>query len=656
MNRTPNLPQIRLLGGFELRSGDGRDVAPAGRKVRALAACLALSPGQPWPREKLMALLWSDRAEEQARASLRQALAELRRPFGEPSPLRTEHDAVSLDPAMIAVDAIAFERFAKAGKLDEAAGLYRGALLDGHGVREDAFEDWLRVERTRLNNLAIDVLDRFTASQSGDAVIETAQRLLQLDPAREETHRLLMRLYAAAGQRAQALRQYQHCRETLQRELQAKPDIETERLYRQIQDETMPALTTKADAAKLEPAPQLDSKPSIAVLPFTNVSGDAEQEYFSDGVTEDIISGLARLHWLFVIARNSSFTFKGKSVDMTQVGRRLGVRYLLEGSVRKAGDRVRITSQLIDAATGAHIWTDRFDGALNDIFDLQDRVAASVVGAIEPKLRHAEIERARAKPTESIDAYDLFLRALPHHDSYTFEGSREALRLLERAIEIDPDYASAYGLAACCYMRQRAAGWISYMSPMVAEGVRLARLAAKTGPDDPEALWRAGYALAILAGDFGDALALIERSLTLNPNSANAWMASGFVRAYSGESETAIAHSEQSARRSPLDPLAFLVWHAISFAHFAAGRYEEASVWADRTVREAPEFPGGLRHRASICGLLGQPEQGHKYVRRLLGVNPDVTLSSLRPFYQQIMRPADAEASLDGLRKAGLPK
>jgi adenylate cyclase len=161
--------------------------------------------------------------------------------------------------------------------------------------------------------------------------------------------------------------------------------------------------------------------------------------------------------------------------------------------------------------------------------------------------------------------------------------------------------------------------------------------------------------LAILAGDFGDALALIERSLTLNPNSANAWMASGFVRAYSGESETAIAHSEQSARRSPLDPLAF-VWHAISFAHFAAGRYEEASVWADRTVREAPEFPGGLRHRASICGLLGQPEQGHKYVRRLLGVNPDVTLSSLRPFYQQIMRPADAEASLDGLRKAGLPK
>jgi TolB-like protein/Tfp pilus assembly protein PilF len=604
-----------------------------------------------------MGLLWSDRSEEQARASLRQALAELRRALGEPSPLQTRHDVVSLDPAMIAVDVIEFDRLARADKLDEAAALYRGPLLDDHGVRDDGFEDWLRLERTRLRDLAIDVLDRLTASQAGDAAIETAQRLLQLDQTREETHRLLMRLYAAAGQRAQALRQYQQCRETLQRELQAQPDIETERLYREVQDEALPAPVTTGSAPTSDQAPQLGSKPSIAVLPFANVSGDAEQEYFADGITEDIIAGLARLHWLFVIARNSSFTFKGKSVDMKRVGRQLGVRYLLEGSVRKAGDRVRITSQLIDAATGAHIWADRFDGALNDIFDLQDRVTASVVGAIEPTLRHAEIERARAKPTESIDAYDLFLRALPHHDSYTFEGSREALRLLERAIEIDPDYASAYGLAAYCYMRQRAAGWISYMSPMVAEGVRLARLAAKTGPNDPEALWRAGLALAILAGDFDDALALIERSLILNPNSANAWMASGFVHAYSGESETAIAHSEQSARRSPLDPLAFLVWHAISFAHFAAGRYEEASVWADRTLREAPEFLGGLRHKASICGPLGQPEEGHKYVQRLLAVNPDVTLSNLRPFYQQVMRlPACVEASLDGLRKAGLPE
>src|SRR5262249_15899767 len=221
----------------------------------ALMACLALSPGKPWPREKLMALLWSDRGEEQARASLRQALAELRRALGEPSPLRTEHDMVSLDPVMIAVDAIEFERLAKAGKLDEAAALYRGPLFDDHGVRDDAFEEWLGGGRGRLHDLAVDPLDRPAAAQAGDAAINTAARLLPLDPAGEDTHGLLMGLYAAAGQRAQALRQYQHCRETLQRELQAQPDIETERLCRQIQDEALPAPATRGDAATPDLSP-----------------------------------------------------------------------------------------------------------------------------------------------------------------------------------------------------------------------------------------------------------------------------------------------------------------------------------------------------------------------------------------------------------------
>src|SRR5262245_22242188 len=202
MDRTPDLLQVRMLGGFELRSGHGRDAAPSGRKVRALFACLVLSSDKPWPREKLMALLWSDRSEEQARASLRQALAELRRALGEPSPLRAEHDAVGLDPGMIAFDAIEFEQLARAGRLDQAAALYRGPLLAGTGVRDDAFEDWLQIERGRLHDLAVDVLDRLAASQAGDTAIKTAQRLLQLDPAREETHRLLMRLYAGSGQRA----------------------------------------------------------------------------------------------------------------------------------------------------------------------------------------------------------------------------------------------------------------------------------------------------------------------------------------------------------------------------------------------------------------------------------------------------------------------
>jgi TolB-like protein/Tfp pilus assembly protein PilF len=397
--------------------------------------------------------------------------------------------------------------------------------------------------------------------------------------------------------------------------------------------------------------------PSIAVLPFTNMSGDPEQEYFSDGMTEDIISGLARLHWLFVIARNSTFTFKGKAVDVKQVGRELGVRYVLEGSVRKAGDRVRIASQLIDAATGAHIWTDRFDGALSDIFDLQDRVTANVVGAIGPKLRTAEIERVRAKPTESIGAYDLFLRALALHNSLTLEGNRRALGLLERAVAIDPDYASAYGLAAYCHLRQRQRGWSDSSELDIEKGVRWARLAAEKGQDDAEALWMAGLALAMLAGESEDGLALIERSMVLNPNSASAWMASGMTRAYRGDSSVAIEHLGRAAQLSPLDPLVYLTWFGFSFAHFTDGRYAEASAWVDRALRAAPNYMPAMRLKTAICGLLGQAEDARKWVSRIVEFSPDATLTTLRAYYSVAIQKTDClDAVIEGLRKAGLPE
>jgi len=401
----------------------------------------------------------------------------------------------------------------------------------------------------------------------------------------------------------------------------------------------------------------MSDKPSIAVLPFTNMSGDPEQEYFSDGMTEDIISGLARIHWLFVIARNSTFTFKGKAVDVKQVGRQLGVRYVLEGSVRKAGERVRITSQLIDAATGAHIWTDRFDGTLSDIFDLQDRVTASVVGAIGSKLRKVEIERARAKPTESIGAYDLFLRALALHNFLTAEGNKEALRLLDRAIAIDPEYASAHGLAAYCHLRQLQRGWGTSSEPDIERGVRSARLAAEMGQDDPEALWMAGLVLAMLAGESEGGLGLIERSTILNPNSAGAWMAKGMARAYRGDSTVAIEHLEHAVRLSPLDPLAYLFWYGISFAHFADTRYTEASGWIDRAVGAAPNYMPGMRLKAALCGLLGQAEDGRKWVSRLVEINPDTTLKTLRTHLSHSIQKAKClDAMIEGLSKAGLPE
>jgi TolB-like protein len=386
------------------------------------------------------------------------------------------------------------------------------------------------------------------------------------------------------------------------------------------------------------------------------MSGDPEQEYFADGMVEDIITALSRFKSLFVIARNSSFTYKGKAVDIKQVGRELGVRYVLEGSVRKASNRVRITGQLVDATTGAHVWADRFDGALDDIFELQDRVTASVVGIIEPKLRHAEMERARRKPTESLDAYDLYLRALAQFIT-SYEGNLEALRLLRRAIEIDPQYAAPYGLAAWCYNHQKTRGWVSPSEPTLTEGIRLAKLAASLGQDDSETLWMAGHTLVQLNGDFLDGVALIDRALTLNPNSANAWRTSGLVRAFLGDTEKAIAHLERSARLSPLDAFAFVGSIGLVAAHFMASRYEEASDRCDKVLQEQPDFPPALRFKAATCGLLGRLDEGRAWVGRLLSVNPDTTVSSMRLYYGIMMKkPECLEAFLDGMRKAGLPE
>jgi adenylate cyclase len=285
----------------------------------------------------------------------------------------------------------------------------------------------------------------------------------------------------------------------------------------------------------------LPDKPSIAVLPFQNLSGDPEQEYFADGIVEEIITALSRFRSLFVIARHSSFTYKGSVVDVKQVGRELGARYVLEGSVRKAANRVRITGQLIDALTGIHLWADRFEGAIDDIFDLQDQVTASVVGAIAPKLEQAEIERARAKPTENLNAYDLYLRALPLYYANTRAENDEAFRLLRQAVTLDPNYALAKALTAACVAMRDIQG-ISPSKSETDDAIRLAREALDGGWDDPSVLDFAGWVLSILAHDNEAGLAALDRALALNVNSARALRLSGWVRLSSGDPRTATEH------------------------------------------------------------------------------------------------------------------
>jgi TolB-like protein len=386
------------------------------------------------------------------------------------------------------------------------------------------------------------------------------------------------------------------------------------------------------------------------------MSGDPEQEYFADGMVEDIISGLSRIGWLFVIARNSSFTYKGKMVDVKQVGRELGVRYVLEGSVRKAGPRVRITGQLIDATTGGHIWADRFEGALEDVFDLQDRVTASVVGAIEPRLQRAEIERAGRKPTASLDAYDYFLRGMASFHLFTRDSLLEAGRLFQRATELDPNYATPYGMAAWCVQLSKTNGWLADREREIADGVRLARRAAALGKDDPTALWSGGHSLAYLAGEVESGAAHIDRALVLNPNLAAAWSASGWLRIYLGEPANAIERFERAMRLSPLDPFTYFGCTGIALAHVFADHYDEAASWGTKASHEQPNWATSLRVAAIACALSDRMVEAREAMARLREIDPALRLSNLERVAPPFRRPVDLARFTEGLRKAGLPQ
>jgi adenylate cyclase len=411
-----------------------------------------------------------------------------------------------------------------------------------------------------------------------------------------------------------------------------------------------------------QPLP-LPDKPSIAVRPFANISGDPEQEYFADGMVEEIITGLSRVRSFFVIARNSSFAYKGKSPDVRRVGRELGVRYVLEGSVRKAGNRVRITGQLVDAATGAHLWADRFDGTLEDVFEMQDRITANVVSAIEPNIRFAEIERAERKTPQSLQVYDLVLRALPLHSSYSREGHERALALLRQATDIDPKHALAAIWMALCHFMPWQQGWIEARRPLD-EIVRSTNVALEYGSEDPDVLARAAYMVSLPGGDMHGGLALIEKALALNPNSGHTLTIAGQMYAYACDTDRAMDYLERAARLNPLG------WQPVNFAaalgHFVAGRYEEAADHSGRASSGSGYLnPSNIvvlvRLRAASLGLLGRVQEGRQAVERLLTISPRMTIALTRTYYDIDLNhlfktPGVVEAMCEGLRRAGLPE
>ena len=430
---------------------------------------------------------------------------------------------------------------------------------------------------------------------------------------------------------------------------------------RRVRDASAPDLADVADAAgaprgERTPAAPPDpgaGPPSVAVLPFANLSGDVEQEYFADGVVEEITTALGHFRRIFVVARNSAFTYKGRPVDVRDVGRELGVRYVVEGSVRRAGNRLRIAAQLIEAETGVQLWADRLDGIVDDVFRFQDSVTHSIIGAIAPRLLAAEVERARSLRTERMDAYDLYLRALPAARAMTREGNDLAFALVERALAIDPDYAVMAALGAWACTLRSAQGWEPDTPELQQRGLALARRALARGQDDAEVLSMAGYAIGYLGGLLHEGLGAIERAIDLNPNDALAFANRGWLNTYLGRAETAISSFQEAIRLSPRDPALFRTLAGLGYAYLVHEDFENAVAAARRATESNPNFGAPLRVLAASLAHLGRVDEARRFVSRLVALDPALTVESFAA-RALFVHSGKLEMMLDGLRKAGL--
>ncbi|WP_354110737.1 adenylate/guanylate cyclase domain-containing protein [Bradyrhizobium sp. S3.12.5] len=411
--------------------------------------------------------------------------------------------------------------------------------------------------------------------------------------------------------------------------------------------------TYSALTERLSAAPPLPDKPSIAVLPFENMSGDTEQEYFADGMVEEITTALSRFKWLFVIARNSSFTFKGKAVDIKEVGRRLGVRYVLQGAVRTASGKVRITGQLIEAATGAHIWADKFERDMTDIFALQDEVTLAVVSAIQPNLFQAEIALTKRRRPEDFTAYDLYLRAIQQAVRSTRESLPEALRLVQRALKLDPGFAAAAALAGSCHMENVVRSYAIDPQFERKEAARLMRLALSLDHQDPDTLAAAASVSALLVGDRESEIEMADRAVALNPNSSLAWGCRGWVYKVAGQPEEAIRSFERAMRMSPVDPQQFTALTGMGFAFIELRRFDEAIVAGKKALRQNSSYPGPYRCLASAFAHLGRDAEAREAAAGVLDLDPAFTISA---WIARSRISINAKLMIEGFRKAGLPE
>ena len=672
---------LRLLGEIEVEK-DGTALAlPPSKKTRALLAYLAVVR-RPQRRDRLCAMFWE--IPDDPRGALRWSLSKLRALFDRPGEhVVAGRETVAFVTSGISVDLFEVRRALASGietatteRLVDLAESFRGEFLEGLDLPAcHEFQGWCIAEREDARIARVRILDTLVGRLAEDPwrALPYARTLVRIEVAEEAFRARLVSLLGRCGRRDEAQRQYDIGRRLLTemgvpatgvleaawhaltaptaarppdpvgRDHGAEGIVEPDgicisegafrqvrgRIETQFRDGGEPALKDIAwpasapasaiSAATILPLPE---KPSIAVLPFQNMSSDPEQEYFVDGMVEEIIAALSRIRWLFVLARNSSFTYKGQAVDVKQVGRELGVRYVLEGSVRKSGNRVRITGQLIDAATGAHLWADRFDGSLEDVFGLQDKVASSVVGVIEPALQVAETARSASRSTNDLTAYDLYLRGYAMCLS-SAKQIPEALCLMEQAIARDSHYGPALAWAALCCMRQVFDDRSDDREVDTLKGAAFARRALEVAGDDPGILANAALALAYFGEDIGAMMALVDRALSLNPSFARGWYISGVLRNWAGQPEIAIEHLEVSLRLSPRARIGLSLLN-IGYAHFFSRRFAEALPKLILAIQEDPSDPRGYRFLAACHAHMGRLDDAREIVKQLRAITPVV--------------------------------
>ncbi len=659
--------RIRLLGGLEVTSGEGQPARFATRKSALLFAALVLAGRRGHHREQLSEGFWPGRGDAQARNSLRQALADIRRwfPAGGDAAIYVEGDqeTVALTASPDEADIWLFERkLAESGTTDLAfaADLYRGDVLAGEAI-PDGLDEWFSPYQIRYRQRALQLVERLSLAQlepgsaDGAACERLAERLLASDPTAEAAHRALMRIHAVRGQENAALRQFASCRALLKKHLGVEPEAQTQSLAVSLQSRGENRQT--AAVHDTEP-PQIVSarshdQPSVAVMPFDNLGG-ADDEYFADGVVEEITAALSRIRDFFVIARQSAFTYKGRFVDVREVGRELGVAYVVEGTVRRGGDRLRISVQLVDAETRAQLWSERYEGAAEDVFEFQDRIAAQVAGAIHPAIRGAEIELAKSKPPTSLRAYDLVMRAYPNLWGRRKDTNNQAIELLQKAIAIDPAYGRAHALLAWCHASKAAYLWTDQPEREL-EKARTAVEAAGSIGDDPTALTAAGSAMS-MCGDQERATTFIEKALKLDPNNAWAWARHGWIAIYKGEAARAPERFQQAMTLSPMDPLTFNMRLGMATAMAATGSLSQAVAIAREVIATHPDIIMSYRYLAAWSAMDGDLETARWAARKLLATQPDFTIEQYRslPFFRYMPEWADQVA--EALRLAGLPE